>query len=716
MKKTIFSLSIIILLSFQALSAQLSTQEKDPLYFIGGYGAYSYNMHFAEFRALPNVPCCGDNFEDGSGSGWAAGLLFEIPLRKTVLLGFRAGIISHNGTLEKSEMIGNSLNTETFETIGGGNPAVDVYSKNTIDSRLMSIGIDPYVSFKFFDQINSYIGFRLGYFINGSFDQIEKITRPNNVTFKGGSLTRNERNNEEIPEFNPLQIWGMFGLGYDLPIGRKTYLTPEIRYYLPFMDLTDVYWKTASLQFGLSLRYPIMADDRVYVKDTIFNRDTTVVPLAGISNEKIVLMDVKRETIELQDGNLVTQRTLIKERYRREIPDKKLLTASLIAEAIAADGSRKKNPMVIIEEIETVEQFPLLPQVFFQAGSSDLTKTGLRLLSKSDVGKFSETELPWKTLDLYEDLVNIIGLRLKQNPSARITITGANNATGVEAGNLELSEKRAVAVKNYLVDIWGIEPARIAIEKRGLPEMPSSQATTDGIEENSRSEISSTDFAIIKPVVLKDIRRKANPPVVEIIPEVNAEAGLESWIIDINQGSQRIRQFSGDDKLRTINWEIEEEPIPSTESAIAISLAAKDKIGQSAVANQNLVLEQLTIRKKRDEIKDDKIIEKYSLILFDFDKAEIKPNHIRTLNEIKQQIKPNSKVTISGYADRIGDRDYNRELSRRRIENTQKILQVPSANLTTKPIGNDVLLYDNSSPQGRAYSRTVQILIETPVK
>ncbi len=704
---------IIIFASIQTLSAQ----EKDPLYIIGAYAAYSHNLHFAEFRALPNVPCCGSNFSDGSGSGLAAGLLFELPINKTFLFGFRAGLISHGGLLEKTDLIGNSLNSNLFQTTGNTNPATDVYAKNTIDASLMSIGLDPYARFTFFDRVNSTIGFRIGYMFNGKFDQKEQITKPDNVTFLGGSVTRNERNNEEIPAFNPLQVWGLFGLSYDFPIGKKILLSPEINYYLPFIDLTDVYWKTASLQFGLSLRIPIFPDERIIIKDTVYNRDTTDVLMTNINNERIILLDIKRDYKEIKQGNTIIQRTSIAESYRREIPDKKILSCSVLTEAIASDGTKQKNPRVIVEETETEELFPILPQVFFPEKSTALSETGVRVLTRLEAQDFTEAKLPWKTLDLYRDVLNIIGLRLKQHASDKITFTGTNNGTANESGNFALSEKRALAVKDYLVETWGISESRIAIQKRGIPEMPSNSQSPDGIAENSRAEISSKDNAILQPVSLKDVRRTANPPVVEILPEANAEAGLASWQIDLSQDGNKIRQYSGDgSSLKTVKWLVEEEPIPSTESPVNINLSVNDKIGQNARASQDLKFEQLTIRKKREEIKDDKRIERFSLILFDFDKADIKPQHISVLNQIKQRIKPNSKVTISGYADRLGEKNYNRELANRRIENTQKILQVPVQNLTMKPVGSDFLLYDNSTPQGRAYSRTVQIVIETPIK
>ncbi len=86
------------------------------------------------------------------------------------------------------------------------------------------------------------------------------------------------------------------------------------------------------------------------------------------------------------------------------------------------------------------------------------------------------------------------------------------------------------------------------------------------------------------------------------------------------------------------------------------------------------------------------------------------------MKTIKEHIKPNSKVTITGYTDRIGDAQYNRDLAQRRAFEVQNVLNVPAENLTIKGVGNDIKIYENDTPQGRNYSRTVQIIIETPIK
>lgn len=128
-----------------------------------------------------------------------------------------------------------------------------------------------------------------------------------------------------------------------------------------------------------------------------------------------------------------------------------------------------------------------------------------------------------------------------------------------------------------------------------------------------------------------------------------------------------------------------------------------------------LNVEQLTVRQKRYEQRDDKRIDRYSLIVFDFNKAELTAAHRQLLGEVKLRIQPQSKVVIAGYADRSGEPDYNRELARRRCVEVQRALGLADSAVTIEPKGSDELLYDNTTPEGRSYCRTVQITIETPI-
>ncbi len=166
----------------------------------------------------------------------------------------------------------------------------------------------------------------------------------------------------------------------------------------------------------------------------------------------------------------------------------------------------------------------------------------------------------------------------------------------------------------------------------------------------------------------------------------------------------------------TAKWVVAEEPIPQLETPIEIKFQGKDTLGNEINLSKNINITQKTIKKKREEIKNDTIFQRYSLIVFDFDKSELTANHKIILGDIKSKIKPNSIVSIYGYADRTGTPQYNKDLASRRIDEVVKYLKIKPENIRKYPIGSDELLYNNDTPQGRSYSRTVKIIVATPVK
>ena len=58
------------------------------------------------------------------------------------------------------------------------------------------------------------------------------------------------------------------------------------------------------------------------------------------------------------------------------------------------------------------------------------------------------------TLDIYHNMLNVLGIRMNKYQNSTITLTGCNSNFGSEKSNLELSEKRAETIKNYLTDVW----------------------------------------------------------------------------------------------------------------------------------------------------------------------------------------------------------------------------------------------------------------------
>jgi outer membrane protein OmpA-like peptidoglycan-associated protein len=86
------------------------------------------------------------------------------------------------------------------------------------------------------------------------------------------------------------------------------------------------------------------------------------------------------------------------------------------------------------------------------------------------------------------DLDRVAGF-VKKYPNAKIELDGYTDDRGTEAHNRRLSEKRAQAVKQYLIEEAGVDPSRISAIGRGELDPVADNKTAKGRFENRRVEI-----------------------------------------------------------------------------------------------------------------------------------------------------------------------------------------------------------------------------------
>ena len=110
-------------------------------------------------------------------------------------------------------------------------------------------------------------------------------------------------------------------------------------------------------------------------------------------------------------------------------------------------------------------------------------------------------------------------------------------------------------------------------------------------------------------------------------------------------------------------------------------------------------------------------------VLFDFDKADIRPTAQRALREVADVIrgKAQGPVTIQGYTDALGKDAYNQTLSERRANAVKGWLvtkeSLPAARLATagfgprNPVASNVRPDGSDDPEGRQLNRRVTLII-----
>ncbi|MCO5286521.1 MAG: OmpA family protein [Chitinophagaceae bacterium] len=102
-------------------------------------------------------------------------------------------------------------------------------------------------------------------------------------------------------------------------------------------------------------------------------------------------------------------------------------------------------------------------------------------------------------------------------------------------------------------------------------------------------------------------------------------------------------------------------------------------------------------------------------ILFDVDKATLKPESMGSINQIFSLLKkdPSLKFEIDGHTDNTGEAAHNLTLSQQRGDavKTQLVkMGIDASRLTTKGFGDTKPIADNSTPEGRANNRRVEFV------
>lgn len=103
-------------------------------------------------------------------------------------------------------------------------------------------------------------------------------------------------------------------------------------------------------------------------------------------------------------------------------------------------------------------------------------------------------------------------------------------------------------------------------------------------------------------------------------------------------------------------------------------------------------------------------------VLFDFDKATLKPGGRRAVNELTSFLQeyPERNVMIEGFTDNIGSEEYNRDLSQRRANAVRQALAgngINRSRVQTRGYGEQYPVAGNSTEAGRQRNRRVEVII-----
>lgn len=105
--------------------------------------------------------------------------------------------------------------------------------------------------------------------------------------------------------------------------------------------------------------------------------------------------------------------------------------------------------------------------------------------------------------------------------------------------------------------------------------------------------------------------------------------------------------------------------------------------------------------------------------MFDFDKSEITTGNQEMVKAfVADALKDGSTMTIVGSTDQLGDTTHNKALSLARAQTVRGLIlkDSPQAVITSVEGVGPRLRYDNNTPEGRYYCRSVTVEVKTPLE
>lgn len=459
------------------------------------------------------------------------------------------------------------------------------------------------------------------------------------------------------------------GAGYIFDLAKNIYLTPEISYRLPFNNIDQGgfldSWKVSQLRLGVNLTF-------------------------GISSEEVPQEQVKENKyLELGEPKVTYN-----------------------------DDQMTAQPVdkIKVEEVQYNELYPLLPYVFYPQNKSVPEPTTATLSAQNEAGEFKIDKLQQDAVKINTYTLDIVGTRLKDSKSKDLTITGTVDSKEGKT-NKTLSKERADFCKNYLVANYGVDPSRINVIAGGFPAKPSSKIDPEGEAENRRAEISGNPD-LLKPIVISGEKdRVTTPQIIDFSVDYKTNDSVSSYTLKYYQAGTLIHQIDGNGMPHNISWQIAPNQLLESQTPVDWEFTTTTTSGLTKTLNGSIPVDYFSFSRKKSENLPDKVVSKFSLVLFDFDSPVVSDQDKDILDKnVIPAISAKSTVQIYGYTDRIGDADYNKKLAAQRAENVKAYLQskVQNVKFETYGIGESVQLYNNNLTSGRQLSRTVQIYIVTP--
>lgn len=368
----------------------------------------------------------------------------------------------------------------------------------------------------------------------------------------------------------------------------------------------------------------------------------------------------------------------------------------------------------ISDKVVVDEFYPLIPYVFFDRNNQEIPGRYVKLApggGSEFLDKFpdlidvkDEQPREYRQGEVYYNIMNLFGNRLKQNPTETVTLIGSDP---VEKDGDALAER----VKQYLVDVWGIDPARVTTKGQVNPRIVSGTARTPAEDkpfaeiENRRVEFDFKNKQLMREVHLVAKRDATIENDVRIELQTNEQ--IESWTVRIqgNGVNRTFGPFFGMEELISATGFLSNAP----SGRFFAEVTARTADGRTLNDTKSFELRRAAEERKSARFS----------IVFDYAEDDPIKRYDQFLqNDAADRIPDGAVVVVHGHTDNIGRDESNKRLSLDRAKAARESLvkglrAKGKRNVKAYAIGRGedttYAPFDNSTPEGRQYNRTVII-------
>ncbi len=648
---------------------------------IGLFGGINRIKSFANIPFFPNEFSCG-NFNEGTGNGFLAGMNFGIEFYNSNLV---ADFRLFNETRPAKLVEFSDPQNCPYILDPNSNEYILLNRKHTYTVDFSYLAVDIGLKIRLFKMASELtkiqylkkipIYTRFGYetgeaMFSKNYDNTEEIVNPLGVSFPNGT----RQNTVESGDYNETIASEALNLtlGAEFKIFDRLWLTPEISYrYELSPSIKRHNWKMDILRATI-----------------------------GIS------VDLNKK--EIKEPQILPQKDeIIEEQVAIQKPIEKVKRNNI--------QSFDFNEIDFTETIVT-QTYPILPYIFFDSASSNIRNN-----YKPIDSNYNESELENNTIEIYYNLINIIANRMLVNSKSNIKLIG--NSDGLEkddlADKLNLSLARAKQIKKLFID-FGIDQSRIIIESREIPKLPTSNKYIEGLQENRRVDIETSNLELLKPILHSDFleyklkkpfkfqtKLKSNSDINQITFKLKDETYIYHNQT-FNANSNLIFNHKIDEKiLEQLSQQFNENQDKSITAELTINYNDGEKESKSF---------EIPVFKEKSSFE----VGRLNLIVFDFDKSTISDANKNMIKQfISNSISEKSTTTITGSTDLLGEKQYNKTLSLARANEVASYIRLINPNFNIdqiKGLGAENILFENNTPEGRFYCRTVLVEVKTPIK